>query len=51
MDIKYDLKGETQRFKGKLTRVEDNKLWFVSGKSELVIDFETVVKAKVLISF
>ncbi len=51
-EVEYSLsEGTTSSFKGVLTKSEDNKLWFTSNNSELIIDFEKVIKAKVLISF
>lgn len=50
-DLKYSENEETKRFKGKLTKIDGSKLWFSSGNNEVVVDFEIIVKAKVLISF
>lgn len=50
-DLKYSENEVTKRFKGKLTKIDGSKLWFSSGDTELVVDFEVIVKAKVLISF
>jgi ribosome maturation factor RimP len=52
LEVKYFVNEEkTEKIKGRLSKVEENKLWFTTSDSELVIDFEKVIKSKVLISF
>ena len=42
---------EIKKFVGKLSRLEGSKLYFAVQNSESAIDFQNIVKAKVLISF
>ena len=52
LEVKYAVNEEkTEKIKGRLTKVDGNKLWFTTADSELIIDFEKVIKSKVLISF
>ena len=49
-EIMFKVDGEKKRLKGKLLKIEGEKLTFLAGK-ESVINFNDITKAKVLISF
>lgn len=52
LEVKYSVNEEkSEKIKGRLTKVDGDKLWFTTKDSELIIDFEKVIKSKVLISF
>ncbi|KAB2839387.1 MAG: hypothetical protein F9K45_10200, partial [Melioribacteraceae bacterium] len=40
-----------KKFTGKLKNIDEEKLLFESGKTEIEIDFNSIKSAKVLISF
>lgn len=50
-EVKYTIDGEKKKLKGTLTGVEGNTLSFEANKKEVMIDFDKVTSAKVLISF
>ena len=49
--VKYQLDDEAKKQKGKLLKIEDDKLIFQFGKEEIIIPFEKIIEAKVQISF
>ena len=49
-ELVFKIDGEKKSLKGKLIKIEGENLTFLSGK-ELVINFNDIIKAKVLISF
>ncbi|NOX18051.1 MAG: hypothetical protein GXO87_07195 [Chlorobi bacterium] len=50
-EIVYKPKEIEEKFNGKLIKAAGNELTFSVGKTEQIISFEDIVKAKVLISF
>lgn len=50
-EISYLEQNETKKITAKLIRIDENKLVFGDNKTEQVIDFSNITKAKVLISF
>lgn len=50
-EVLYTDGDEEKKITGKLLRIEDNKLFFGAGKTELIVDFEKIKKALVKISF
>jgi len=50
-DLTYYEGNETKNLTAKLIRIEGNKLFFGDGKTEIIVNFNNIVKAKVLISF
>ena len=50
-EVAYIIGEEKKKIKGKLTKINGEKLIFESGKSEIEIDFNSIKTAKVLISF
>ena len=50
-EIKYTLNDENQKLKGKLLAVEGTMLKLEQNKKEVLVDFDKVTSAKVLISF
>lgn len=51
LEVEYEDGEETKKFTGKLIRIENENLFFEEKKGEFMIDFEKIIKAKVLISF
>ena len=49
-EIRYKSGENKKSITGKLVKIEDNNLYFYSGR-EQVIKFEDIIKAKVLVSF
>ena len=49
--IKYNNNETTSEFEGKLKSVNNTQLCFNVKKEEVIVDFDQVVSAKVLISF
>ncbi len=50
-EIEFKYGEEIKKLIGKLTRIEDDNLFFMEKNSEYKINFSNIVKAKVLISF
>jgi ribosome maturation factor RimP len=51
-DISYSDSDSVKKFSGTLKSVEGGKLFFVkSNNEEIIVDFDSILKAKVLISF
>jgi len=50
-EIVYKPDEDEEKFTGKLIKAAGSELTFSVGKTEKIIDFEKVIKAKVLISF
>lgn len=50
-EVEYSVGEVKNNLKGKLININGEKLIFESGKSEIEIDFNSITKAKVLISF
>ena len=50
-EVTYIIGEEKKKIKGKLIKINGEKLIFESGKSEIEIDFNSIKSAKVLISF
>jgi len=50
-ELSYEQNGKKQKFTGKLKNIKDSKLIFKSNKTELLLQFEDITKAKVLASF
>lgn len=50
-EITYSIDDITKTFTGKLIAVEKDELTFQSGKDQIVLKFNNISKAKVLISF
>ncbi len=50
-EITYKLNSETKKFSGKLIKLEGEDLTFSSSGTEIKINFNNIIKAKVLISF
>ena len=49
-EVRYKSGENKKNITGKLVKIEDNNLYFYSGR-EQVIKFEDIIKAKVLVSF
>ncbi len=49
-EVRYKSGENKKSITGKLVKIEDNNLYFYSGR-EQVIKFEDIIKAKVLVSF
>ncbi len=50
-EVEYDDDGEPRKLKGKLKGIDENMLTFESGKNMVVLKFEQISTAKVIISF
>ncbi len=50
-EVSYLLNGEKKKLTGKLVNVQGEELLFLSNKNEILINFNNIQKAKVLISF
>lgn len=50
-EVQYKVENEIKKFTGKLIKIKDDNLFFEDKKEELKINFSSIVKAKVLISF
>ena len=50
-EVEYQTEEDTNKFEGKLVSVEGEKLTFKTNKEEVLIDFEKIKSAKVIISF
>ncbi len=51
-EVSYKENNETRKFNGKLISVENDKLKFLhDNKNTIIINFNNIIKAKVLISF
>lgn len=50
-EIEYSEQDLKKKFTGKLKNINEEKLLFESGKTEIEIDFNSIKSAKVLISF
>lgn len=50
-EIEHSIEDGTEKFEGKLKSIQDDKLTFIKGKEEVLIDFPNIKSAKVLISF
>ncbi|MFH1198273.1 MAG: hypothetical protein V1720_21395 [bacterium] len=50
-DVIYTDGDEEKKITGKLIRIENNDLFFGSGKNEIIVNFEKIKKALVKISF
>ena len=51
-DISYRESDSVKKFSGTLKSIEGDKLFFVkSNREEIIVDFDSILKAKVLISF
>ena len=50
-ELSYSADDETKKFAGKLIRIEDEELVFLSGQNEISINFNKIKKAKVIVSF
>ncbi|MCF8240382.1 MAG: hypothetical protein K9J16_03280 [Melioribacteraceae bacterium] len=49
--IKHDIDGKNEKFEGKLLNINGDDLTFETTKGELIVNFNNVKEAKVLISF
>jgi len=50
-EVSYKEDDKIKKFTGKLIRIDGNQLYFQEKNQEIKINFEDIVKAKVLISF
>lgn len=50
-DVSYKSSDETKNLTGKLTAIEGEYLTFLTNNKEVIINFNNIIKAKVLISF
>jgi len=51
LEIIFDENAEKKKIEGKLIKIDGNLLTFLSGKKEIQLNFDQIIKAKVLISF
>ncbi len=50
-EVKYELNSEKKKLEGKLINIENETLIFLSKNDEIRLNFDQIIKAKVLISF
>lgn len=50
-EVQYKFEDQIKKLTGKLSRIEANNLFFIEKKDEVKINFNNIIKAKVLISF